>query len=72
MIYLLFGILTLAAFAAGMFIYRQGVKDGMSRLHGNIELAPMFDTKEKPQPSPFEVDMQAINSYTGGTIQKKR
>lgn len=74
MIYFLIGLFIIAAFIAGMFVYRLGINDGMRRIGGAVDLPPLVPKKDDNSYTDNEQQrlISAIEDYDGGTITKKR
>lgn len=65
MIYILTAVLVVAAFFAGMLVYRLGLNDGMRRNDGAVMLDPLFKSKENPVPDEHKELMDAVENYHG-------
>jgi hypothetical protein len=63
---LVIGVVAVAAFFAGVVVYRLGVNDGMKRLNGAYELDPLF-TQPQPEPDDAEKRLsEAVENFGKG------
>ena len=73
MIYIILALVVfvglIISFISGMYVYRQGMNDGMKRSYGAVDLPPLFEQKEKPIPNEdIEARIRLKNYH--GTVKR--